>query len=298
MCTHNGAAFLDAQLASFNSQTISNWELWVSDDLSTDTTIARIEDFKKESKRPVFLTNGPCKGFAQNFMSLVFNINTDAEYYAFSDQDDIWENSKLETAISYLKKIPKNTPALYCSTTTLIDSHNAYLGMSAKFLKPPSFKNALIQNIASGNTMVMNKAGWEKLHSLKSIDGIVAHDWLAYLVITGCGGEVIYDKIPTVRYRQHKKNLIGQKSAILTTLIRFKVIINNEFKKMSDRTINLLLNNKHVLTDENLRILLTYSKARQQNFLMRLFLVFKSGVYRQTILGSLGFALASVLNKI
>ena len=42
LCTFNGARFLPAQLSSLADQTFTNWRLLVSDDGSTDQTLARL----------------------------------------------------------------------------------------------------------------------------------------------------------------------------------------------------------------------------------------------------------------
>jgi hypothetical protein len=60
-----------------------------------------------------------------------------ADYYSFSDQDDIWYKDKLERAIKWLKSIPSDIPALYCSRTQLVDDTGEDLGLSP--LYTPTF---------------------------------------------------------------------------------------------------------------------------------------------------------------
>ena len=46
MATYNGELFLNEQLDSIKKQTYKNWELWVSDDGSSDNTLDILKKFK------------------------------------------------------------------------------------------------------------------------------------------------------------------------------------------------------------------------------------------------------------
>jgi len=105
MCTFNGAAFLETQLASIEQQTHTNWSLWISDDGSSDDTVQIIERFaSKVGSERVHLMGGPGQGFANNFFSLMGKVPiTCASYFAFADQDDVWLALKLASAMTVLK---------------------------------------------------------------------------------------------------------------------------------------------------------------------------------------------------
>jgi glycosyltransferase involved in cell wall biosynthesis len=96
LATKNGARYLDEQLCSYIAQTFENWSLHVSDDGSSDDTIDVIKRFATTSGRVRTLCEGPHLGHAQNFLSLARNSSIVADYFAFSDQDDIWYPDKLE----------------------------------------------------------------------------------------------------------------------------------------------------------------------------------------------------------
>ena len=71
----------------------------------------------------------------------------------------------------------------------------------------PDFANALVENIATGCTVVIDAAAREAL--LRAIPrSPVMHDWWAYLVVSGLG-HVVYDERPFVLYRQHGGNVVG-----------------------------------------------------------------------------------------
>lgn len=72
MCTYNGEAYLKGQLDSFYDQTFSDWTLYVSDDSSTDETRNILLDYQyRWGSDRLIIFDGPCNGFAENFISLV-----------------------------------------------------------------------------------------------------------------------------------------------------------------------------------------------------------------------------------
>ena len=158
LCTFNGAQYLNEQLSSIADQKYKNWRLFVSDDGSTDQTmelLCAFRDHYPEDKVVIF--EGPKQGPTKNFLSLINLVHQKCECFAFCDQDDIWHADKLFRATAILGATIDNHPFLYCSRTTYISQSGNYLQGSYVFKNPPSFKNALVQSIAGGNTMVFNK---------------------------------------------------------------------------------------------------------------------------------------------
>ena len=118
MCTFQGEKHLVEQLDSIRKQTYQNWRLFVSDDGSTDNTLAILRNFQASlAPGRMELFDGPGRGFADNFMSLLLNPSIEGNYYAFSDQDDYWCDDKLAEAVSKLKSLSRdvNQPAVYAS---------------------------------------------------------------------------------------------------------------------------------------------------------------------------------------
>lgn len=299
LCTYNGQDYLDEQLDSFTEQTHPNWQVYASDDGSTDKTLQILrERQQKWSTNQLILLTGPAKGFAANFLSLTCNLSIKADYFAYSDQDDIWETDKLERALHWLQSVPSNTPALYCSRTRLVDAENSEIGLSPLFTKKPSFANALIQSVAGGNTMVFNNAARALLVEAGKNLSIATHDWWAYILITSCGGLVHYDSYPSLRYRQHQNNLIGVNSSFAARCNRLRLLWQGNFKAWNDQNIAALHTLKHRLTPENRQLLERFIEMRQKNLVSRLISLKRSGFYRQTYLGNLGLLAAAAFNKL
>lgn len=299
MATHNGQRYLAEQLDSICSQTHTNWILCVSDDGSNDDTRKILLDYQHRLGADVLvIDSGPCRGYSANFLSLVCNNTVDAPYYAYSDQDDIWEPNKLQQSIDWLKTIPTETPALYCGRTQLVNAQNNQMGYSPLFKKKPGFLNAIIQNIGGGNTMLFNQSALHILREASRNITVVAHDWWTYMLITGAGGMVFYDPVPTIRYRQHENNLIGCNAGWYARLSRISLLFKGRFKRWNDSNFQALLSAQHLLTDDNKRVLIHLMAAKNDSMVSRMIKIKQTGIYRQTVIGNIGLIAAVLLNKI
>ena len=298
LATYNGGRFLAEQLDSIERQTHKNWHVYASDDGSTDDTVAILEAYKsKWSEERITIAFGPQKGYVSNFMSLTLKSEIKADYYAYSDQDDVWEAYHLTKALACLSTVPVEVPALYSSRTRYIDANGLEIGYSRFFRKEPSFRNALVQCIAGGNTMVFNDAARRLLTKLSINKQIVSHDWWAYLLIAGCGGHVFYDTDPGVNYRQHGSNIAGQNVSLLAKLHRIHFLVTGLFREWTHINVSALTNISEYLTRDNYEALILFNKARQGFVISRLRHLYKSGVYRQTAMENMGLVFATMLKK-
>lgn len=205
LSTYNGSPFLEPLLASLEAQELQPHSVLIRDDGSTDSTWGLL----KRNRYPFIqiLPDKTHRGIVQSYYTLLQHSDEQAEYYAFCDQDDIWLPGKIRRAVGQLSKIPPELPGLYCSRQILINASQDILGLSWVPPKPPSFANAIVENIAVGCTVMFNRAARPLL--LKGFpEEVIMHDWWAYLVVSAFG-QVIYDPEPYVYYRQHKMNVIG-----------------------------------------------------------------------------------------
>lgn len=299
LCTYEGQHYLGEQLESFAAQTHPHWAVWVSDDGSVDETHTILERYRANwAVGRLFVQRGPAAGFAANFLSLTRHAGIDADYFAYSDQDDVWEADKLERALAWLDTQSPAAPALYCSRTRYVTRDGGELGFSTLFPRPPSFRNALVQSIAGGNTMVFNRAARELLMRTPADLPVVSHDWWAYMLIAGCGGAIHYDAYPGVRYRQHGSNLAGQNITLGARLARGKALLAGRLKSWNDINLKALAAMRSCFSADNRAVLEAFCEARSRRAWARVFYLYRSGVYRQTLSGNLGLYLAALLNKL
>ena len=206
-------------------------------------------------------------------------------------------SNKLERAIDRVTKVSAGTPALYCSRTELIDkAATKAIGMSPLFVREPSFRNALVQNIGGGNTMVFNGAAKALLEETSA--KVVSHDWWAYQIVTGAGGIAIYDPVPTVRYRQHDRNALGSNLNLRAQLQRLQMLADGRFRSWNDINLHALKSMAHLLTTESLGVMAAFEAARDSRPVRSLKFMKKSGVYRQTKLGSLALFSSAIMKRI
>lgn len=299
LCTYNGGHYLREQLDSIATQKHSNWVVWASDDGSKDDTRAILESYRaKWGAEKLSVQSGPAKGFVANFLSLACKESIQADFYAFSDQDDVWELDKLSRAVAWLETVPPETPAIYCSRTRLVDANDCEIGLSPLFKKPPSFAHALMQNIGGGNTMVFNNAARNLLRVAGEDVKVITHDWWAYLIVIGCGGIVRYDPVPTLRYRQHGDNLVGSNIALAARLARIKLLWDGRFEVLNGQHIEALKRIESHLTPQSKATLKLFRDARARSLFPRIIGMLRAGVHRQTVLGNLGICFATLFKKI
>lgn len=297
--TYQGQRFIEDQLNSLERQSYSNWCVWASDDGSQDSTAQILERYQKKwSEGRMKIMPGPQNGFAANFLHLVCNPEIPSNYFAFSDQDDIWCEDKLEKAIEWLETVEPDVPALYCSRTRLVDEQNKEIGLSPLMCKEPSFANALTQTVGGANTMVFNKAAQLLVQEAGSDLEIVSHDWWLYLVVSGCGGVVYFDEYPSLRYRQHCSNQVGKNTNLKEKISRVFRLFGGVYKSWNSKNIDCLASIQHRLTPESQVALYRFSAARNKGVFARLVGIKKSGIYRQSFMGNVALVAAAVLNRI
>jgi len=296
----NSPDFLHDQLKSLLAQRRVEATVYIFDDHSKPSNLG-IWSAKELADHPRVFTTLRARrvGFVKNFLLGLAQADGGSEYFAFSDQDDVWHEDKLERAIAALEKTPSEQPALYCARTEIVDSTCEHtLGYSPLFNKPPSFANAIVQNIAGGNTMVFNRAARDLITEATQDVTLVSHDWWCYQIVTGAGGHVIYDFEPCLKYRQHDHNLVGANTIWRARFVRICDMFRGRFREWNDINLAALSASKYLLTNSNQQLLDCFIEARQSSLIKRLFLFKRSGIYRQTLFGNLGLLLGIILNKV
>jgi glycosyltransferase involved in cell wall biosynthesis len=298
MCTKNGAAFIDDQLKSIADQTHENWSLIVSDDGSDDGTLAKLKGFAAVRPQKITIRKGPEKGVCVNFLSLANDPSIRADYFAFSDQDDVWEPDKLRRALACLACVRADVPGMYCGRTELMGADKQSYGLSPLFTRLPAFQNALVESLGGGNTMVFNRATKKILEEAATL-AVVVHDWWVYQLVSAAGGIVYYDPQPMLKYRQHSVNVIGSDGGWRGRIVRLRPILAGRFRDWNDANIAALEKlPAHLITPANREILQLFMKARRAPLLQRLYFLKKSGIYRQTLFGNFALSVAAILKKI
>lgn len=208
--TYNGEKYLEELLDSVLKQKNVDVDILIRDDGSTDNTINIIKKYaQKESNIEFFV--GKNIGYAKSFWNLI-KKTYNYKYYAFCDQDDIWQNNKLEQAVKMINDYStEDIPILYTSNVISVNnnmeiiSHNAF-----NCKKTLNIYESFQKSILPGCTFVFND---NAAQILKKYDGYMeSHDWAAYTIVTTFG-KVLYDTDSYIYYRIHENNTIGKKNS-------------------------------------------------------------------------------------
>jgi len=302
MAVKDGARNLRDQLESIAAQSHQNWQLLISDDGSTDGSDQIIEEFSQQGHQ-VKLLNGPRQGAAANFMSLIRALPEHAPqgcWLAFADQDDVWLPEKLTLGIASIQAKPSPIhPTLYCSRSWITAADLSGWKLSMPRPRPPGFRNALIQNIAAGNTILLNSAGTRLVTSAsREVDQVVMHDWWTYQIMAGAGGDIVHDDTPTLLYRQHGANHVGANNSISAKGRRFFMLLGGRFRIWNDVNIQALQQSSAHLTATNQALLDTFTDMRSSPLPTRLRVLRRLGLYRQNRASTLSLWLAAILRKL
>jgi glycosyltransferase involved in cell wall biosynthesis len=215
MATFNGEAFIEAQLDSILRQTRLPNEIVISDDGSTDTTLAIVQRMKTQAPQSVswkVVTNKAPLGVAGNFQSAATLASGDL--IALADQDDWWVPGKLHTLEDVLVK--KNALLVH-SDAELVDEAGNLLGMSVTdslrmtrgerrgLIAGRGLPQLVRRNLVTGHTVVMRRAVVELAGDIPP--GWLHDEWWA-LVAAATGRVVLYPHI-LGHYRQHEVNQVG-----------------------------------------------------------------------------------------
>jgi glycosyltransferase involved in cell wall biosynthesis len=213
MSTYNGEQYLAQQLDSLLNQTGVECHIFIRDDGSTDYTQNILNQYAQKNDNVQWISEENI-GAARSFWKMMRMVDG-GDYYAFCDQDDVWLPNKLSEAVEKIKKDDKQGPVLYYSQTIMVDKEgNLIKNKTSDYqLKIPSFSQLIMENTATGCTMVWN----QKLHEMArelAPEHIRMHDHFLHLICSACNGYICYDQTGYVYYRQHEDNVIGGRNTL------------------------------------------------------------------------------------
>ena len=189
MGCRDGARFLPAQLASIAAQSHRNWRLVASDDGSTDATRGDPRSLpRRAGPERVEIRDGPARGLRRQLPRASPATRRSAPTATPSPTRT---TSGIPTgwraASRGSRALPPEGRRSTAARTLLIDEAGRETGRSPRFRAAPGFANALVQSIAGGNTMLFNAAA-KRCSRGRGRRAVVAHDWWAYLLVSGAGG--------------------------------------------------------------------------------------------------------------
>jgi len=315
MCTYNGEKYLREQIDSIIDQTYENISLFIRDDGSNDNTLGIIHEYTDRFPEKVqFLDSEKHLGYPGCFWDILAKCPP-ADYYAFSDQDDIWDVRKIEYAVDKLtdfesnltnkkgidiegekkqQKIGKdgNIPLLYIHDSTICDKDGNAIGEHRlSSFGEINYNNIIFYNIAEGFSMVINNPMRDVLLGGDSFSRTIPHDqwtiWTAFF-----RGNIVYDSKLLAKYRRHEDTVTitgGGRTSLIKSWIQNE-IFGTWFHSLCTRILYLTEYNKEYMTDKqynDLRMLAGDNSCG--NYIKRLF-------YAKRLRPSIGGELALRIN--
>ncbi len=298
LATRNGGKYLRAQLDSLAAQTLPPARVMISDDGSADDTRTIIRAFAAENPAlRVSLLDGPGQGAAMNFRFLLMQAPEETGFVALCDQDDVWLPDRLARAARMLAGA--EGPALYCARSWEWDEKRDRRRLSRPAPSRPGFRHALVQNIAGGNTMLLNRAALALMREAgREVRELVVHDWWIYQVLSGAGARIVHDDRPVLLYRQHAGNLIGANRGVSAKLRRLGFMLTGGYREWVRINIENLNAARHLLTPEAQEILDRFARARNGSLPERLAMLRRTGLHRHGRLAQATLYLAALLRRL
>lgn len=206
LSTFNGGRYLEQQLDSILCQRDVEVSVYIRDDGSSDGTARILEAYASADRVSVSFGNN--LGIGNSFMELLYSVPDTYDYYAFSDQDDIWDEDKLITAIRRLSE--ESGIALYASNLLCVDAEDRSIGL--RFAPDVIFDGSLLSMICRsrcyGCTQVFNRELFlllrEKRPSTELMNARLHDSWVS--ASAAAEGKVFFDREPHIHYRRHGQN--------------------------------------------------------------------------------------------
>ena len=277
MSTYNGAAYIEKQIESIMQQKNIEIILYIRDDGSTDNTIDIIRKCKKIYSKKIILKIGNNIGYKRSFMEALVNCPL-ADYFAFADQDDIWDEDKIVNAVNVLKKL--DNIALYASSLKLIDENGCEIGEN-------NIGN--MQNNIECYFARPRLAGCTYLFTPKLRDISLEISRMPYItypdhdfIIASCAyafGNVYLDENSGILHRRLAKSVTGGSNGFIKRIRVEKNVIFEKNKVCKDMANNLLKMNE---VKEDVKDFLECMKEYDKSLLNKIKLLkrkkFRSGI--------------------
>lgn len=237
LATYNGEKFVAEQIESILNQQGAETTIYVRDDGSSDGTLDIVRSYVADHPgRILLLDDAPCRFGAAcgTFLSMLVELhNGPHDYFAFSDQDDIWLPEKMMRAVQMLRI---NNASGYASNLTAFSEAQGTEWVIAKAGRQQHLDH-LFQSASAGCTYVLDRQataliaariGRVEDHDYKGM----SHDWLCYAICRSHGLSWIIDERANILYRQHEQNLFGAMPGARGVLKRLSLIRDGWYRSV------------------------------------------------------------------
>lgn len=205
MSTYNGERYLVEQLDSIFAQTCQDFVLYVRDDGSKDQTVSILKEYRSGLKDPdrLQILEGQNLGFCGSFFELL-KLSSEGDYWAFSDQDDVWYPEKLKHALAWFETQKDDVPALYHSGMIFADENLKELRKYELKGYDFCFQKSITSSVFYGFSMMINKSLRREFLKCNP-KNVFYHDWFMGMIVTAFGTWHFSDQVDAA-HRVHGEN--------------------------------------------------------------------------------------------
>lgn len=202
MPVKNGDKYIGQSIKSVIAQSYTNWELWVVNDHSTDSTGNIVAPYLKKDKRIRMISLiGEKTGVAYSRRRAIDSSN--GEWIAFIDSDDIWSPRKLQTQMELVNYFDYN----------FLFTASSFIGTDGNMKKfifhaPPyiSYPEILKQDVISCSSVLVSKSLLNDCFHENSNE--ICDDYAAWIrILRDNADKAIGIDIPLLKYRITRTSL-------------------------------------------------------------------------------------------
>lgn len=297
MSTYNGEKYIQAQVESIFKQ-VGNFEitLLIRDDGSVDNTEIIINRMIAKYNNIKFVKGENIGCNASYFALFKLAVDFDCNYYALSDQDDIWMDNKIQNAINKLANVSPSKPALYGNCSYLVKNDLIPYGITQRKIKKITSFNTIIQNFLPGHSQVFNRELLKYLIDDVDVNKIYVYDsWITNIAMNF--GVLFFDNAPRTYYRMHDENVVGYSKSKLKWLEERIRRMNQGDVYRQSLQINYFIEKYCGILDSNFLNEMSKFMKYNSTFLTRVLYVCNCKLYRQKYIETFYFKLLYVLGK-
>lgn len=292
MSTYNGSEKIQRQIESILNQENVIINVFIRDDGSNKETTDILKKLESEEPEKIMCIYGSNVGYKHSFMDLLFSARMDYDYYAFSDQDDIWLSDKMDACIKL--DDGKGPRLIHCNCNSVDENLSPRLEQENRIPCPPNHKAAIATEYFQGCGMVWNRELMELIKRYRPNNKDIAHDYWVGL-IGYLFGKVYFCKEPKFYHIRYGNNESADGNVMKGRRNRLKAFFSGKTVYMNP-TLDLLCGYEDMLSKEDKDFLCDLNKYKN-NIKSKLKVLLDQEFRRESFISTLLFKATILMGR-